>query len=205
MNLFIIAFMFGFVELYTFCLGSGNGLIGLTISLAIISFWRTDIGIKPLQGAFVIWGAFLLTGGATFLASFHPAIGVFVNFASIYTILTRQLSDQPMAKAYYPILSCYLFAQSSPVYGIDYGLRMIGIAGGGLIVAIIYYIRHRKVKIRRNITEVSENSFLLDSYQIFYSFNNGIDHCHVNWRFLSCVKTGLDFLYCAFLGPSLCK
>ena len=43
-----------------------------------------------------------------------------------------------MAKAYYPILSCYLFAQSSPVYGIDYGLRMIGIAGGGLIVAITY-------------------------------------------------------------------
>ena len=126
---FIIAFMFGFIELYTFCLGSGNGLISPDHFSCNCSFWRTDIGIKPLQGAFVIWGSFLLTGGATFLASFHPAIGVFVNFASIYIILTLT-SHQPMAKAYYPILSCYLFAKSSPVYGIDYGLRMIGIAGG---------------------------------------------------------------------------
>ena len=174
MNLFIIAFMFGFVELYTFCLGSGNGLIGLTISLAIISFWRTDIGIKPLQGAFVIWGSFLLTGGATFLASFHPAIGVFVNFASIYIILTLT-SHQPMAKAYYPILSCYLFAQSSPVYGIDYGLRMIGIAGGGLIVAIIYYMRHRKVKRRRNITDIfRETHFCSIRTKFFIRLTTGL-------------------------------
>ena len=152
-NLMIIAFMFGFTQLYTFGLGSKNGSIGLTISLAIITFWRTDIGIKPLQGAFVVWGAFILTGGATFLSSFHPAIGVFVNFISIYIILTLT-SHQPMAKAYYPILSCYLFAQSSPVYGIDYGLRMIGLAGGGLIVAIVYYVHHHKEKRRRNIIDI---------------------------------------------------
>lgn len=152
-NLLLIGFLFGFVALYSFLLGSSNGLIGLTIAMAMISFYRTDIGIKPLQGACVIWGVFLLTGVATFLASFHPAIGVFVNLASVYIILMLT-SHQPMAKAYYPILSCYLFAQSSHVYGAEYGLRMIGIAGGGLLVAIVYYLRHRKVERRRSIADI---------------------------------------------------
>lgn len=152
-NLLLIAFLFGFVELYSYFLGKSNGLIGLTIALAIVSFYRTEIGIRPIQGALVVFGVFVLTGGATFLAALHPAIGVLVNFTSIYIILTLT-SHQPLAKAYYPVLSCYLFAQSTPVYGIDYGLRMIGIAGGGLLVAIVYYLRHRKVSRKRNISDI---------------------------------------------------
>ena len=166
-NLLIIAFMFGCVELYILCLGSSNGLIGLTVALAIISFYRTDIGIKPLQGAFVIWGLFLLTGGATFLAAIHPALGFFVNMASIYTILTLT-SHQPMDKAYYPIVSCYIFAQSSPIYGMDYGLRMIGIAGGGLIVAIVYYIRHRKVQRKRGIGDIFRETHFCSTRTKFF-------------------------------------
>lgn len=158
-NLLIIAFMFGLVELYNLCFGSNNGLIGLTIALAIISFFRTDIGIKPLQGAFVVFGVFILTGVATFLSSFNPLIGVVVNFTSIYFILTMT-GHQPMAKAYYPVLSCYLFAQGSHVYGADYGFRMLGIACGGLLVAIVYFIRHRKIKRKRNVLDIFRETHL---------------------------------------------
>lgn len=152
-NLLIIVFMFGFVELYNICFGQGNGLIGLTIALAIISFYRIDIGIKPLQGALVIFFVFLLTGASTFLSSFHPLLGLVINCSSIYTILTLT-SHQPMTKPYYPILSCYLFAQGSPVYGIDYGFRMLGIACGGLVVSIFYFIRHRNIQRKRGILDI---------------------------------------------------
>ncbi len=166
--------MFGFVELYTFCLGSGNGLIGLTISLAIISFWRTDIGIKPLQGAFVIWGSFLLTGGATFLASFHPAIGVFVNFASIYIILTLT-SHQPMAKLITLFYLAICLHKSSPVYGIDYGLRMIGIAGRRAHCRNYLLYASSQSKRRRNITDIfRETHFCSIRTKFFIRLTTGL-------------------------------
>ena len=52
---------------------------------------------------------------------------------------------------------------------------MIGIAGGGLIVAIIYYMRHRKSKKRRNITDIfRETHFCSIRTKFFIRLTTGL-------------------------------
>ena len=136
---FIILFIVGFSALF----GSTATYTGVCIVTGLLMFLKLDIGIKHTQAPFVIFGLFVLTGLSAFAAAINPWLGLLVNFITVCAIMV--LSGQRAEyRSFMPFLLCYIFTQSTPVYGIDFGMRMASLAAGGALVGIIYFIVHRK-------------------------------------------------------------
>lgn len=152
-NLAKVAFLFGFVYGFTLLFDTSNAIIGITIGSAILMFLNVDLGVRPVQAACLILYLFLHVGAFSYLSLLNPYLGVLVNLVAIYLMLT--LSGQHVQhKSYFPFLTCYIFAVGSPVQGEAYGYRMLGLASGGLLVAVIYLIRHHKGKQARSILDI---------------------------------------------------
>ena len=66
-NLGKVAFMFGFVYVFTLLFDESNAIIGITIASAILMFMNVDIGIKPVQASFLIFYLFLHIGFFSYL------------------------------------------------------------------------------------------------------------------------------------------
>ena len=102
-------------------------------------FLKLDIGIKHTQAPFVIFGLFVLTGLSAFVAAINPWLGLLINFITVCAIMV--LSGQRAEyRSFMPFLLCYIFTQSTPVYDIDFGMRMASLAAGGALVGIVYFI-----------------------------------------------------------------
>ena len=152
-NLGKVAFMFGFVYVFTLLFDESNAIIGITIASAILMFMNVDIGIKPVQASFLIFYLFLHIGFFSYLCLWNPFLGILINLVAIYFILTLS-GQQIQAKSYFPFLIGYGFAVGAPVSGADFGYRMLGLAAGGAIAAIVYFIFHHKEKPSRGILDV---------------------------------------------------
>ncbi|MEE0253051.1 MAG: FUSC family protein [Acutalibacteraceae bacterium] len=136
---FIILFIVGFSALF----GPTATYSGVCVVTALLMFLKLDIGIKHTQAPFVIFGLFVLTGLSAFAAAVNPWLGILVNFITVCAIMV--LSGQRAEyRSFMPFLLCYIFTQSTPVYGIDFGMRIASLAAGGALVGIIYFIVHRK-------------------------------------------------------------
>lgn len=136
---FIILFIVGFSALF----GSTATYTGVCIVTGLLMFLKLDIGIKHTQAPFVIFGLFVLTGLSAFVAAINPWLGLLINFITVCAIMV--LSGQRAEyRSFMPFLLCYIFTQSTPVYDIDFGMRMASLAAGGALVGIVYFIVHRK-------------------------------------------------------------
>ncbi len=136
---FIIAFIVGFSALF----GQNVLYTGVSMVTGLLMFLKLDIGIRHKQAPFVIFGLFMLTGIAAFVAAINPWLGIAVNFITVYTILIFG-GQRAEYRSFIPFLLCYIFLQSTPVHGIDFGMRMASLAAGGALIAVIYYPLHRK-------------------------------------------------------------
>lgn len=152
-NLAKVAFLFGFVYGFTLLFDESNAIIGITIASAVLMFLNVDLGIRPVQAALLIFYLFLHVGGFSYISLFNPYLGVLINIFAIYSMLT--LSGQHVQhKSYFPFLTCYIFAVGSPVDGLAYGHRMLGLAAGGIVVAGVYLVRHHKSQQTRSILDI---------------------------------------------------
>ncbi len=155
-NLGIIAFVFGFSYGYTLLFGSSNTVMGVCISTTIVTLWKVNMGMRAWQGSLVIFYIFLHIGLISHTVFTHPAIAIPVNIVSIYLILT--LSGQQMQmKSYLPFATCYVFAEYAPVSGVDYQMRLLGLAVGGACTAIFYFVVHRKDGQTHSVWDVFRN------------------------------------------------
>lgn len=137
--LFLFAFEYGFIALF----GNANSMIGVALAAAVLRYLKVDMGLRPLHGALLIFYLFLHAGCFAFISSLNPYVGIVVNLATIYFLLTLS-GQQVLAKSYFPFLLCYIFCIGSPVQGTAFGYRMLGLAVGGAIVATVYFICHHK-------------------------------------------------------------
>ena len=152
-NLAKVAFLCGCVYGFTLLFDTSNAIIGITIASAILMFLNVDLGVRPVQAASLIFYLFLHVGAFSYISLINPYLGVLVNLVAIYLMLT--LSGQHVQhKSYFPFLTCYIFAVGSPVDGAAYGYRMLGLAAGGLLVALVYLVRHHKGKQTRSILDI---------------------------------------------------
>lgn len=137
--IFIIIFVTGFSSIF----GDDNLLIGVMIITGLLMFDKMDIGIKVKQAPFLIVGLFVYIGVAVQLSLLNPLVGIVINMASVF-IISIVTSKRLSYKAYLPFTLCYIFAQGTPVMSIDYVLRIAGLLAGSILIAMVYYFRHRK-------------------------------------------------------------
>lgn len=142
-NFLKVIFIISFVILFSKIFGSINTLTGISILVALMTFWCIDIGINKKQAPFIIVLLFLLTGISNRLAMFNPILGLIINFATTF-LITYIPSNKPEYKAYMAFILCFIFNESNPATGHDFLTRMISLLIGSLLVAVVYFFRHRK-------------------------------------------------------------
>lgn len=142
-NFLKVIIIISFVILFSKIFGSINTLTGISILVALMTFWCIDIGINKKQAPFIIVLLFLLTGISNRLAMFNPILGLIINFATTF-LITYIPSNKPEYKAYMAFILCFIFNESNPATGHDFFTRMISLLIGSLLVAVVYFFRHRK-------------------------------------------------------------
>lgn len=142
-NFLKVIIIISFVILFSKIFGSINTLTGISILVALMTFWCIDIGINKKQAPFIIVLLFLLTGISNRLAMFNPILGLIINFATTF-LITYIPSNKPEYKAYMAFILCFIFNESNPATGHDFFTRMISLLIGSLLVAVVYIFRHRK-------------------------------------------------------------
>lgn len=143
LNLLQLMFIMLFVGIFSQIFGSNNSLTWVCILIGTMMYWYMDIGIDKRQAPFIIVLMFLLTGISNRIALINPILGFVINFITIFLIMYIP-SAKPEYKAYIPFILCYIFDQSNQAIGNDFATRMASLFIGGIMVAVIYYFKHRK-------------------------------------------------------------
>lgn len=142
-KLLLLIFIIFFVTGYSAVFGDANLLMGVMIITGLLMFDKMDIGIHVKQAPFLIVGLFVYIGVAVQLSLMNPLLGIVVNISSVF-IISMLTSKRLAYKAYLPFTLCYIFAQGTPVFSVDYVMRIVGLLAGSILVAVVYYLRHRK-------------------------------------------------------------
>ncbi|MFR2534799.1 MAG: FUSC family protein [Clostridia bacterium] len=142
-NLFMLAGIMLFVGITSQIFGSNNTLIWVAIQISLSMFHKMDIGIDKKQAPFVLICLFLLIGLSNRLAMYNIFFGILLNFISIFIIMYIP-SSKIEYKPYMPFILCYIFGQSVTAQSENFISRMLSLLIGSIIVAIVYFISHRK-------------------------------------------------------------
>ena len=162
LNLGQLVFIMLFISITSTIFGSNNTLVWVAIEVSLVMYYKMNIGIDKQEAPFVIILLFLLIGVANRIAMLNLFLGIGINLLAIFTIMYVP-SAKAEYKPYMPFILCYIFGQSTPVVGKDFGMRMLSLLVGSILVSVVYYIAHRKseekhVKLKEMISSIDITS-----------------------------------------------
>lgn len=124
--------------------GSENSTAGVVILLAIMSMRQSDLDIRPAQGAAVIIALFgILATFPHFAANLSPLLAALCNLCVITLLVILSCHNIYMFNHTTFVLG-YILLMGYDVSGEVLGKRVVALMIGGILVAVIYYIKHRK-------------------------------------------------------------
>lgn len=138
-----ILFLIGFVQLFTTLFGAANAVSAISTATALLLCTKLNLGVKNWQAPLLIVFLFLVIPVGSHYSLIHPAAGIFINFSAIF-LLVMGTCQEYNSKIYLPFVVCYIFSQGTPVEGKAFTYRVIGMAAGGILVAIVYLLCHLK-------------------------------------------------------------
>lgn len=174
--LFCVFFVKGYVLLF----GEENTTTAITILTAMLIFLKNDLDFNLVQAAVSIPIMLVITAVSSKLALANPYWGIPINFLSIGLILI--VSTHNVHKDnHVPFLLGYIFCQGYDVSGEMFTKRVVSMVIGGIIIAVIYLLVHKK------------QSFTLKFTDLFKSLN--INTQETQWYIkLTCTLTLTMFL-----------
>lgn len=153
-NFLCILFCMTVVTLYSYLFGSENSIVGVVVLISVMVFRFSDLGIQTTQAAFTLFGMFVLLAVGPQFSNWLPAgFGFLADFIFILTILFFSCHNLVMSNHSTFVLG-YLLLQGYTVSGTAYVNRVLGLLLGGMITALIFYIRHRHVTYRRTFSDL---------------------------------------------------
>ena len=187
-NILCILFCMLVVVFFSSFFGSENSMVGVVTILLVLTFRFTNLDFKIDQSAFTLLGVFMIYAICPYLASnSNHFVGFVINFVSILSIIIFTCNNMMYANHTVLILS-YFLLYGNPVTSIQsFYLRFMGLLLGGVIVALIFYIKNKKLKIEFNNT-------ILD---VLKSFD--ISHEKGAWQ----LKLALGISSVVFIGEML--
>ena len=147
-----------FISIFSSIFGSNNTLIGVVIITAILMFSSMNLSLEFKDAILGIIVFFSAMGITSYFVKYHPYIGIGVDFILVF-LMTYIFSIDTKKKLYLPFILCYVFLQGSPATDSELPTRVISLFIGGALVAIIYYLTHRKAEKedRRTIKDMLSN------------------------------------------------
>ena len=147
-----------FISIFSSIFGSDNTLIGVVIITAILMFSSMNLSLEFKDAILGIIVFFSAMGITSYFVKYHPYIGIVVDFILVF-LMTYIFSIDTKKKLYLPFILCYVFLQGSPATDSELPVRVISLFIGGALVAIIYYLTHRKAEEedRRTIKNMLSN------------------------------------------------
>ena len=137
--LFCIAFMGGYTEFF----GVENTTVGVTLLMGVLIFMESDFGFNLKQAVLSIPFMFMLMGISSKLALIDPFLGIFINFITIWVLLTISSHDTSFDN-HITFLMGYVFCQGYDLDGELYLSRLLSLFLGSLLIAGVYYMIHKK-------------------------------------------------------------
>lgn len=135
-----------FIVVVTILLGSENSIVGLVLLLAVMVFRVSDLDIHAshsIPGIFIIFAIYAIGPKVSNLVP--VGFSFCVNIICIMLLLLVGCHNVKLFNHCNLILS-YLFLEAYDVSGDAYKMRLVGLSVGAVIVSIILYHNHRKIK-----------------------------------------------------------
>lgn len=146
-NILCMLFCILIVSSFSSIFGSENSIVGVVTVMLILTFRSANLDFKVKQSSVTLIGIFLIYSVAPYLSNIsNPILGFIINFISIITIIVLTCHNMMYANHIILILS-YFLLYGNGVSSVEvYLSRVIGLLFGGIIVASIFYIKHKKTK-----------------------------------------------------------
>ncbi|MEW9079740.1 FUSC family protein [Terrisporobacter glycolicus] len=146
-NILCMLFCILVVSSFSNIFGKENSIVGVVTVILILTFRFANLDFKVKQSAITLIGIFLIYAISPYLSNIsNPILGFIINFTSIITIVILTCHNMIYANHIVLILS-YFLLYGNDVSSIEvYLSRVIGLLFGGIIVASIFYTKHKKSK-----------------------------------------------------------
>ncbi len=133
-----LAFCMAFVTAYTKIFGEDNSVAGVVVLLTVMVFRSADLGIKASHGMGVIVILFAVLAVGPRLTHMVPAGWAFLlDFVFLLLLLTLGCHNIIMANHATWVLG-YLLLQGNDVSGHAYFMRVLALALGALLTALVF-------------------------------------------------------------------
>ena len=149
-----LAFCMAFVTAYTKIFGEDNSVDGVVVVLTGMVFRSADLGIKASHGMGVIVILFAVLAVGPRLTHMVPAGWAFLlDFVFLLLLLTLGCHNIIMANHATWVLG-YLLLQGNDVSGHAYFMRVLALALGALLTALVFYRNHREITYKRGLRDL---------------------------------------------------
>ena len=154
-NFLCLLFCIFVVVSFSSVFGNENSIVGVVTAMCILTFRFSNFDFNVKQTAFTIIGIFCIYMiFPTVAAISSPEIKFIVNFIAIILILILSCHNVMYSNQSILVLS-YLLLYGYEVNSVSiYTSRVAALAIGGIIVAIIFYIKQRKVKFDNKFIDI---------------------------------------------------
>ncbi len=132
-----------FINIFNLLFGKANSLVGVTIVVAALVLMEKDLTKEASKNFSKLLFINLILGFFTFFAGNNIFIGIILNFLALGAIgyfLSYNLNKSIVV----PFGLQYLFMLYTPVYGVDFIKRIVGLVFGAIAIMAIQFVIHFK-------------------------------------------------------------
>ncbi|MGL5820302.1 MAG: FUSC family protein, partial [Sarcina sp.] len=141
-NTIIFVTIIMFINIFTRLFGELNSVVGVTVITAALMLLQKDLTANPFQNLMFILGINIFTGIFAHLASMNLWIGIPLNFIALF-IVAYTCSSAIKASIVVAFGLQYLFMLFTPVNGMDFLYRMLGLMFGAIFIMLLQFIANR--------------------------------------------------------------
>lgn len=134
-NTAMFIFVIVFVVIFKTIFGDDNTLIGVTTITAMLMFLSRDLTVSPLRNTLKLIGTNLLIGIGTEIIVMNVWLGIVLNFILVF-IIAYSYCYNLRNPLYVPFLLQYQFLLTKPVPKDEFGMRLIALIVGALIIML---------------------------------------------------------------------
>lgn len=154
-NFLCILFCMIIVTFFNNAFGVDNSIVGVVTVIALMTFRFADLDFKTGQSTITILGIFAIFIVSPYVATIvNPVLGSLINFTSMMAIVVLSCHNVVLSNQSTFILS-YLLLYGYEVNSVNgYVHRVLALILGGIIVAGIFYYKHRKVNFENSFSDI---------------------------------------------------
>ncbi len=158
-----ITFCTAFIALFCTLFGTENSSAGLAVLLSIMVFRCADFGIRTSHGTCNIFLVFGILAAGPKLSNLLPTGWAFcVNLVCIMLLMLLGCHNVIMYN-HSTLVLAYLLLQGYDVSGEMYQKRLLGLLGGAILTAIVFYRNHRQTSYKRTFKDLFQEFDLSSS------------------------------------------